>query len=115
MPNNRVCKLNGHPPWSCHTYKWNWGTTTGMTTLWRVAPPKRYPKTKHCLARGHVVLLNSSLLLGGSLRPRQAAVAAEEDALELAVQGRLLDLGSPQRTARPHPQTSDLSDLSRNV
>ena len=27
---------------------------TSMTTLWRVAPPKRYPKTKHCLARGHM-------------------------------------------------------------
>ena len=28
--------------------------TTGMTTLWRVAPQKRYSKTKQCLARGHV-------------------------------------------------------------
>ena len=26
---------------------------TGVTTLWRVAPPKRYPKTKHSLARSH--------------------------------------------------------------
>ena len=25
-----------------------------MTTLWRVAPQKRYPKTKHCLARGRI-------------------------------------------------------------
>ena len=31
--------------------KWNWGMTTGTTTPWRVAPPKRYPKTKHCLFR----------------------------------------------------------------
>ena len=28
--------------------------TTGMTTLWRVAPPKWYPKTNRWLARGHV-------------------------------------------------------------
>ena len=26
--------------------QWNWGMTTGMTTLWRVSPPERYPKTE---------------------------------------------------------------------
>ena len=28
--------------------------TTVVTAPWRVAPPKRYPKTKQCLARGHM-------------------------------------------------------------
>ena len=36
--------------------KWNWGMTAGTTTLWRVAPPTRYPKTEHSLARGRTSL-----------------------------------------------------------
>ena len=34
--------------------KWNRGMTTGMTALWQAAPPKRYPNTNICLARGHM-------------------------------------------------------------
>ena len=41
VPHNRVCKLNGHPPYRVVVHsKWSWGMTTGMTTLWRVAPPQ---------------------------------------------------------------------------
>ena len=41
---------------------WSWGATTGMTNLRRVAPPKRHPRTKHCLAPGHVCFAARPLL-----------------------------------------------------
>ena len=36
--------------------KWSWAMTTGMTSPWRVAPPKKtVPQDHtHCLACGHV-------------------------------------------------------------
>ena len=37
-------------------YQMELGMTTGVTTLWWVAPPKRHPKTKHCLASGHLYI-----------------------------------------------------------
>ena len=58
-----VCQIIGSANWTAKRRravkptKWNWGMTTGMTALWRAAQKKQYPKTKHCLARGHSLLL----------------------------------------------------------
>ena len=56
VPNNRVCKLIGHQPWSCHTYpmelgydNWYDNSTAGGSSK------RKHPETKHCLARGHVL------------------------------------------------------------
>ena len=55
VPLSRACKLNSQPPCSCHTYQMELGydnlCDNSMADV--SPPPQRYPKTKHCLARGH--------------------------------------------------------------
>ena len=58
-----ACQIIGHANQTATRHrvviptKWNWGMTTVMTTLWRVAPSKNgtLRPNKHCLARGHLV------------------------------------------------------------
>ena len=79
--------------------------TAGMTTPWRAAPPKRYPKTKHCLECGHMAARH---FMAGRphaiafLRPARGYGTGWETGLEKGY-GTPMACGSPIGSKTPFP------------